>query len=509
MNIRMPNGEIVENNAGPIALALWAEHIEQQRKQGHYKHLPSSIVACVGSPTFYADLAVVQAGKTYWDNLLNKVSQLKLEQGQVNSNPPNHNVINGIVNAEASVDYGEPNGDFEARQLIANSLNRTAKNGLTLTADNICFTVGATAALNTTFDIIRKKSPDGVIITPSPYYWIYRGRNRDNNLYTFSLFDSPGYQLTAEAIATCIQNAKRDQKKISAFLFCDPNNPLGTTIGASEWGKIARVLADEDALIILDLSYADINLDASTYASLLDLAPELKNRIIAIHSGTKGLSMAGERLSFSVIPNAALAHQFTFEILTSYIHAPRSSQIIYAKGIANRSINDHQLMCHFYKSQVQYVQTQLAKLGLAMADKKYCVAGAFYVLADFSKFLGAQLPEEARASFGIKNTNTTTDFEIAAYLIFTTGVYVAPLSFGFNADAKKGYMRISCSIGMEKLAMMMERLECQLVLKMRQDIINNSVKGYNQKLFNMPILPTSAQIGTVNCAGLLPITCKL
>jgi aspartate/methionine/tyrosine aminotransferase len=502
MNIRMPSGEIVENNAGPIALALWAEHIEQERKKGLYPHLPSSIVACVGSPTFYADSATVTAGKLYWDILLKKVVKLKSELAQ---NTDNDAAIDSIVKAEACVDYGDPNGDLDARQLVADSLNKIARNGLVLNADNICFTVGATAALNTTFDILRKKSADGVIITPSPHYWIYRGRNRENNLYTFSLLDSPGYQLTAMAIATCIQNAKRDNKKISAFIFCDPNNPLGTTVDSLEWKKIADVLAKEkDALIILDLSYADLKLDFIPYVSLLDLVPELKERIIAIYSATKGLSMAGERLSFTVIPHQTLAHQFKFEVLTSYLHAPRSSQFAYSKGMANRNSHDRQLMCNFYGEQVKYMEKQLADLGLAMPDRNYHVSGGFYVLADFSKFLGAELPKEARALFGIKNIVAKTDFDIAAYLIFTAGVYVAPLSFGFNGDSAQGYMRISCCVGMKNLQEMMERLAKQLARKMQLDSLNKQV------FFKVPTQPQPDKTGTVTTVeSTAKITCKL
>ena len=61
--------ELPENDI--IEFALLAEYLEQER-QKYNDNLPEIIIACVGTPTFYASPTLAKGAMEYWQNILNK-----------------------------------------------------------------------------------------------------------------------------------------------------------------------------------------------------------------------------------------------------------------------------------------------------------------------------------------------------------------------------------------------------------------------------------------------------
>src|SRR5690606_1534019 len=143
--------------------------------------------------------------------------------------------------------------------------------------------------LHCIFSAINKRIPDGMIVTPFPHYALYVGPQGKNRLFPIPVMKEKGYRLTAKSLAQALEAATAEAKKrgtkLSTFLLCDPNNPLGTALDEVELKKIAKVLKNyPDLFIVLDEAYAEMRLKGKFSVSLLSVAPELKDRIILMRS---------------------------------------------------------------------------------------------------------------------------------------------------------------------------------------------------------------------------------
>lgn len=479
----MPNGKLPEHSSGAIGLALLADFIDQQKKLGLYPEIPEVILACVGSPTFPADVKTALAAKSYWDNIANRaiLASRCYQQGKELTLAN----VDQIIAAEGQIDYGDdPTGDIVPRQMVANAINALHGPGLSANENNIIFTVGATSALHAIFNLVNTVYPNRYIVTPFPYYWIYEGKSGANKLHPIKVMDEPGYRLTARALQKSIDAAKSQGKEIGAFLFCDPNNPIGSVVGKEEWQKIAGILGNYSVPIILDNCYAEMQHNGEKYVSLLEVAPELKSLIITVYSSTKGFSLAGERPAFIAMFNPQYHAYLKHEVTTNYIHAPRSLQIAYATGFSQFGLDQRKVLGQFYHLQSDYIFKHLNRLGLNMPDKTYCPQATFYVLGDFSEFLGLTLPENSAIAVDLnKNNQVTDDVRISLYLLFTCGIALAPMSH-FGLNRQKGYLRLTCSNTSKLLFEMVSRLE-EKVLEIRKAKFNSLVDKISNLLSSL------------------------
>lgn len=277
---------------------------------------------------------------------------------------------------------------------------------------------------------------------------------------------SPGYRLTAQALELAIQQAmnlgQEDGGMPKAFLFCDPNNPLGTMIPQDEVEKIAEVLRKhKDLIIILDEAYAEMPINGNTHHSLLKVAPDLKDRIILLRSATKALSGAGERMAIIATCNPELMNELVKENISICGHAPKSLQVAFSKAMSGLDESELAHFSNHYKPQVELVFEGLKRIGASMPDPNYRPEGTFYTLADLSDLIGTPVPEEAKKALGNTKTIIETDEDICYSLLFKDGIMIAPLSY-FGIDEKSGYLRITCSTGDTELKELINRLESRL-----------------------------------------------
>jgi aspartate aminotransferase/aminotransferase len=438
-----------------MLLYQWALHLKQKGK--------SVIMAGIGKPTYPISLEFAQAQQQFWANMSQKSELARQHLDGDNGLDPD--AINAIASIDATADYGDPQGDFSARAQVALILKREFKNALKVEADNVLFTVGGTNALYSMFKIIDQQHANGILVTSFPYYALYSGPNNENQLYPIAVMDAPGYRLTAQLLEQTLTAAQaeatRQQTVLSAFILCNPNNPLGTVLNKQELAAIAVVLRKyPQMMIILDEVYGEMSFTNDPCISLLQVAPDLKERILLMRSATKAMSAAGERAAIVVTFNKEIMGKMITEMVNTIGHAPRSSQMAFAHAMAK--INDTELrnIRRYYEPQVRYVEQRLRLMGAAMPDPRYRVEGGFYVVADLSELLGMDIPPEAARALN-KIGPAQTDAEIAFSLLFQDHIMIAPLSQS-GIDAKKCYFRITCSAGMSQLETLMDRLEKRL-----------------------------------------------
>jgi aspartate/methionine/tyrosine aminotransferase len=427
---------------------------------------PEIIIAGLGKPTFPLDQEVIKASISYWEKFL---TQADLAQKLLEDGDDNEKIHNQICKLNAAISYGNPQGDKDARERIARALVRWYK--VNIESQNIIFTVGGIGALKIIFNVLHNKFANWQMMTPFPFYPVYAGTDIKNQLHPIHVMNESGYRLTARVFEESLQHGKN----IKAFLLCDPNNPLGTITDTTELEKIASILRNnQEIFIVLDEAYAEMRLDGEKHCSLLTIAPDLKHRMILIRSATKGMSAAGERMALITVFDKTLMSEFIKQQTDLCVHPPRSSQ--HAFAVAMEYFNDKKRrdLANFYRPQVEYVTSRLKKMSAAMPDENYKTLGTFYVVGDFSELLGLDLPFEASKVLN-KDSKVQTGEDIAYYLLFKDRIMLTPLSYCGLAD-DSGYMRITCSGGMQELTHLMDRLENRLE-KVRNRKLSKSISS--------------------------------
>ncbi len=450
-----PNGSFSKSADPLVLLNIWARHLDRHEENLFKQKM---IFAGIGKPSYFLNEDVAKTAMDYWSS---NFEAIRLAKSHLTPHLSPEKLTDEISKFSTAIDYDLPGGTEEAKQIMALGLTNWYGPTIAIKPDELIFTVGGFAGLTMLFRILREKDPKGKIITPSPYYPFYNVEGHQNNLQTINVLNKEIYGLTAEVVKEAIEQAEKNHDTINAFLFCDPYNPLGSVVGEQEWTKIASLLrkTPKHIPIILDEAYSELTF-FSRHISLLQVAPDLKDRIIILRSGTKGFSASGERLAVLICPDEEIREKLSDETILSYLHAPKSQQIAYARGMFALTEEKRRNLAEHYYVQVKYVQERLRKMGIALPEKAYHVEGTFYVIADLSSLFHQQIPPAAERALG-KGGLITTDVDISYSLLFEDRVMISPLSF-FGSDPRLGYLRITCSGGVSILSELLDRIEKKL-----------------------------------------------
>lgn len=446
--MKTPDGSCGACTEKIMLLAMWTNTLKQEANDKDRPVKPF-ICAGMGKPTYPINIHIVATHLSYWQAIESLVIQAQSDLGRI----------------PAAIDYGDPRGDIEPRQIMAKAMSDWYD--IPIKPDNILFTIGGVGALRVifeTFNGIYQDLPKYRVITPFPHYTLYAS-NR-HQLHPIDVMSEPGYQLTAKALEASIDSANKlaeqDNNYPKVLLLCNPSNPLGTIISESEWILIAKVLRkNPDLTLVLDEVYAEMCWKGTKVPAILKLAPDLQARTIILRSATKALSAAGERMAVLMTFAPELMTKLRNTNINTIGHAPRSAQLAYAKAMQYFNAHEMNLLADFYKPKVEFIAQKLKELGACMPDPLYKVEGTFYVMGDFSDLLGVALPREAKRALG-KLGSVTTSEELAYYLLFKESIMLAPGAY-FGLPVKNGILRITCSGTQEELEELMSRLEARLL----------------------------------------------
>lgn len=506
-----PDGQPADKMDKIMLLGMWTRALEAERTCAKFLGRSTQqpfISAGMGRPTFPINTHTVDSSISYW-----KTIKAHLKKSSVH--PISHTEHSAVIG------YGAPQGDNDARNIMAEAVSKWYETDIV--GNQILFTVGGAGALRVifeTFNGIYKGTPNYRVITPFPHYTLYADNH--HQLHQIDVMRAPGYRLTADILQNSILGAFQDALKDGGLprvvLLCNPSNPLGTVISENELLLIADVLRQHRSLhIVLDEAYAEMCFSGKKVPSLIKIAPDLMPRIIIMRSATKALSAAGERMAMLMAFDPALMAKLLEKNIGMIGHAPRSGQIAYAQTMFQFTDEEHQSLARFYQPKVEYVTQCLKMMGAQMPDPLYTVDGTFYILADFSDLLGAELPGAAYRALG-KMGPVQTNEDLAYYLLFNHSIMLAPGSY-FGLPLNNGFLRITCSANPDELRALMGRLESCLLEARNQkkkrllDDIHNDLT----QLKDMPPQEHSCLItqlafivqGDGNCLALKEVNKKL
>jgi aspartate aminotransferase len=210
------------------------------------------------------------------------------------------------------------------RRSVAEYLQK--EQGAPFTENEIIMTCGAGGGLNVVLKAIL--NPGEVVLCPSPYFveYVFYVDNHGGSLETVPTTEE--FDIDVDRLASAIT------PNTAAVLINSPNNPTGRVYSAGTIGRVAAMLREKSReysrpiYLVSDEPYRKIAFDGIAVPSI----PAAYENSIVVHSYSKDLSLAGERIGFiAVNPKAEDARQLIGAMILAnrilgFVNAPASVQ---------------------------------------------------------------------------------------------------------------------------------------------------------------------------------------
>ncbi len=344
-------------------------------------------------------------------------------------------ICDGAVEAIRNGEHGYTmnTGTPELRDAICTKLKRD--NGLDYSTDQIVCSNGAKQSVG--FSLFAMINPGDEVIIPAPYWVSYPAMTRLAQGIPVPVRTSfeDNYRLTPEQLEVAITDKTR------VLILCSPSNPTGSCYGKKDLERLANVLRKHPNIsIISDEIYEYIVFD-DEHISLLNVAPDLKDRVALINGFSKGFAMTGWRLGYLAGPKELV--KAVAKIQSQETSAP--SSISQAAGLAAYSgtLDKVLEMRASFKERRNFMVEQLNSIE---GVNCFSPGGAFYVFPDISSYLNSTTP------LG-KPVQSSTD--LCLYLLDEAGLALVP----GDAFGEPNGLRMSYAAAMDELVEAMNRFK--------------------------------------------------
>ena len=344
-------------------------------------------------------------------------------------------ICDGAIEAIRNGEHGYTmnTGTPELRDAICTKLKRD--NDLDYSPDQIVCSNGAKQSVG--FSLLAMINPGDEVIIPAPYWVSYPAMTRLAQGIPVPVRTSfeDSYRLTPKQLEVAITDKTR------VLILCSPSNPTGSCYSKKDLERLANILRKHpNVSIISDEIYEYIVFD-DKHVSLLNVAPDLKDRVALINGFSKGFAMTGWRLGYLAGPKELV--KAVAKIQSQETSAP--SSISQAAGLAAYSgtLDKVLEMRASFKKRRNFMVEQLNDI-----DGVSCFSpgGAFYVFPDISSYLNSTTP------LG-KPVQSSTD--LCLYLLNEAGLALVP----GDAFGEPNGLRMSYAAAMDDLVEAMNRFK--------------------------------------------------
>jgi len=298
--------------------------------------------------------------------------------------------------------------------------------------DEILVTVGGSEAIDLALRALVE--PGDEILIPVPCYISYSpitmiGGGVPVEIETYAQYD---FKLQAEDLKAKIT------PKSKVLILNYPSNPTGGIMTYEDWLPIAKIVEENDLIVISDEIYAELTYGQKhvSFASI----PGMKDRTILVNGFSKAFAMTGWRMGYAcghpdLIYAMLKIHQYTV------MCAPVMGQVAALEALKN-GLEEKDQMVESYNQRRRLIVQGLRDIGLECHEPQ----GAFYAFPSI-------------ASTGLSSE------EFAQRLLLEAKVAAVPGNvFGAGGE---GFLRCSYATGVNQLNEALNRME-QFVRKLKQ-----------------------------------------
>ena len=292
------------------------------------------------------------------------------------------------------------------------------RRGVEYSPDEVVVSVGAK---HTLFNLaLALYNPGDEVIIPTPYWVSYPEQVKIAGAtpVIVETNEGEGFRLTPKKLEAAIT------PKTKALLLCSPSNPTGAAYTGDQLRDLADVAAKHDFWIIVDEIYAQLVYEGFDQKSIIEVAPELRDRIIIVDGVSKTFAMTGWRIGWMLAPE----------------HVCRACNTIQGQSTTNPATVAQHAAIAALEGPWEPMEAMRAAFeerreiiveGLNDIDGIRCRTpeGAFYAFANIEELIGKKAG----------NRTLENDIEVAGYLLEEARCAVVP-GTAFGAP---GYARIS------------------------------------------------------------------
>lgn len=358
---------------------------------------------------------------------------VSLTAGEPDFGAPKH-VIEAM---KASLDRGDTHytavpGIPELRRAVA---ERTCRGEVTYDENEVVVSTGAKQAIFNA--VMALVDPGDQAIVLAPYWLSYADMVRiaGGEVVTVDTDEADGFVATPERLEAAITDKTR-------LLFLNtPSNPAGGLYSEAQLRDVAGVLRRHERVFVISDEIYGRCVYGVPYTTLLDVAPDLRARILVIDGCSKSYAMTGLRIGWGVGPRPLISAMSKLQgQSTSNACAPAQHGAL-AAITGDQSCVDE--MVKAFDARRKFVVGRLNAIpNVTCADPK----GAFYVFPNLSGYVGRRLPD---------GSDVEDAFAICAHLLHDHALVVVPGGpFG-----KKNHVRLSFATDMDTLAKGLDRLQ--------------------------------------------------
>lgn len=300
--------------------------------------------------------------------------------------------------------YTMNTGTPELREAIAAKLKRD--NNLEYDPSQIVCSNGAKQSVG--FSVLAVADKGDEVIIPAPYWVSYPEMVRlaDAEPVIVRTSFENNFKMTPEQLESAIT------KKTKAIILCSPSNPTGSCYSKDDLAGLADVLRKHPRIVIIsDEIYEYISFEGK-HVSILNAAPDLKERTIVINGFSKGFAMTGWRLGY-LAASKELAGGVA-KIQSQETSAPSSISQKAGEAAYKGGLEEVVKMREEFKKRRDFM---VESLNAIEGVECFTPGGAFYVFPDISHYLGAKKPDGS-----VIKTST----ELCLYLLDEHGLAVVP-----------------------------------------------------------------------------------
>lgn len=284
----------------------------------------------------------------------------------------------------------------------------------------------ATAGMHVVLEGILDDGDEVILQTPyfSPYpQQVKLSRGVPVELPTYEEED---FQINGDRLEELIT------ERTKALVINTPNNPTGSCLSCNTMKRIAEIVRRHDLLVIADDIYTDYSFEHPfvPFAAL----PDMAERTITLNSFSKGFNMTGWRVGHIVAPGY-LTEVFKAVNENVCFTTPSISQRGAIYALEHRHELQPQLISE-YRRRVYYAAERINRIpGMHVI---YPPKGTFYLFPN------------------IRATGKSSE-EVVDLLLQEAHVLTLPGN-AFGACGE-GYIRIACTVSLEKLKEAFDRIE--------------------------------------------------
>lgn len=289
--------------------------------------------------------------------------------------------------------------------------NRT---GMSLSPEHVGLLPDVLSALHALLDLLAK--PGAPVVVPTPAYMPFLTIPPSHQ---HPVIEVPSYQDEKGVWRLDFPALKNACQSGGVLIVCNPWNPVGRALDATELRQLAEIAQEKDTWIFNDEIHFPLVFPGVTHTPLLQVAPEVASRTVTALAASKGWNVAGlkcaqwvitedgllsrwretgEKLGREATPLGVRAARAAYQEDTAWLDEVRT-YLAQNASVIEKLVSQHLPALKVSKPEATYLSWwDCDALNLTEAPAKICLEGANVAVND-GKTLGAGLSQCLRFNF--------------------------------------------------------------------------------------------------------------